>query len=106
MSIHSLLTMVALLLITLGTAAANERGLLFENSSAHDIKIVAPGISLVLSSGEKSEVLPTATEDTLGVKLNIWWRKDPLQLCQLFTPWSRHVLISGKRTIICRSKNL
>ncbi|TVT53506.1 MAG: hypothetical protein FHK82_11770 [Sedimenticola thiotaurini] len=96
-----------LLLLTLHGTAAAERGvLLFENDSAHAIKIVAPGITLILPAGSKEKAISTANNDSVGVHLNIWWKNDPLQLCQIYTPWSRHVLVSGKQAIVCRSNNL
>lgn len=106
MGIRTNLVTTLLLLIGHGAAAAEGRVLLFENDSAHDIKIVAPGITLILPAGVAEKVLSSDGNDSMAVHLNIWWKKDPLQLCQLDTPWSRRVLISGKQSIDCRSRNL
>lgn len=86
-------------------ATTDTEVLIFENTSAHDIKVVAPEIGFILAAGDKKKI--TQQKDkTPDVKLNIWWKHNPLELCQILTPWSRRVLIDGKITIICRSKNL
>jgi len=105
MGIRSTLVIAVLLMAEHGPATAEQESLFFENNSSHDIKVVAPGIAFILPAGSK-KMQTIETEEYLGVKLNLWWKKDPLQFCQLFTPWSRLVLISGKHTIVCRSKDL
>ncbi len=103
--IHGLLAM--LLFTTAGAAiAADQRQLIFENSSAHDVKIVAPGSAFILKAGSMEKEMTFQADDPLGVHLNIWWKHNPLELCQVFTPWARKVLISGKSTIACLSRNL
>ncbi len=105
MSTHGTWVIAVLLILVHGSAAAEQESLFFENDSANDIKVVAPGIAFILPAGaKKSQAIET--KESLGVQLNIWWKKEPLQLCRLFTPWSRRVLISGKHTIVCRSKDL
>jgi hypothetical protein len=39
-----------------------------------------------------------------GIDLKIWWVSKPRELCQLFVPWGRMVVVSGTSTIRCRSE--
>ncbi len=85
--------------------AAEAPTLLFENASDHDIKVVAPGIAFILPAGSNPIIITQEGSNQRDVQLNIWWKHNPLELCQILTPWSRQVIVNGKNTIICRSKN-
>ncbi|MCW8904642.1 hypothetical protein [Sedimenticola sp.] len=92
------------LLVGAGPALSGEQQeLLFENDSAHDIKVVGPGRAFILTAGAPAERVTFEADDSLGVQLNIWWKHNPRELCQLFTPWSRRVRIAGRQTIVCMS---
>ena len=97
-----------LLLLTLPSfsSAVEQATLLIENRSAQDVKLVAPGKAMIIKTGSDAVKITFEATDPLGVQLNIWWKRDPLQLCQLFTPWDRKVLITGKSNIACLSKHL
>ncbi len=101
-----LATLLSLLYTPQLVSAADMGTLLIENRSGHVIKLVAPGKALILPKGSAAKTFTFEQEDALGVHLNIWWKHNPLELCRLFTPWSRRVLISGKQSIKCLSKNL
>lgn len=96
--------MLLLTMLFSGPALTGEQQtLLFENSSAHDVKVVGPGRAFLLKAGAPAERVTFETDDSLGVQLNIWWKHNPRELCQLFTPWSRRVRIAGRQSIVCMS---
>lgn len=96
--------LLTLCLAASGAAVSGEQQvLLFENASAHDVKVVGPGRAFILKAGAPAEQVTFDTDDSLGVQLNIWWKNNPRELCQLFTPWSRRVRIAGRHTIVCMS---
>ncbi|MCP3668938.1 MAG: hypothetical protein GY814_00565 [Gammaproteobacteria bacterium] len=105
MLLNQLLILTVLIIYSQTVIATDQGTLLFENQSAHDIKVVAPGIGFILPAGESIKKVSLQSNNALGVNLNIWWKQNPRELCQLFTPWSRKVLITGKRSLACLSKN-
>ncbi len=97
---------IVVLLFSVGVmqpAAAESVTLDFVNESAYAAKVVAPGRAIILPAGATENQVLYQSDDPLGVKLNIWWKHNPLELCQLFTPWSRRVRITGKHHIDCLS---
>jgi hypothetical protein len=97
---------LTLSLAVAGTAlAAEQAGLLFENDSAHDVKVVGPGRAFIIKAGAPPKQVTFETDGSLGVDLNIWWTNNPRELCQLFTPWSRRVRIAGRHSIVCLSND-
>jgi hypothetical protein len=75
----------------------------FDNQSKHKIKVVAPGGSAVIEPGSGPVDVSFKNEGAIGVDINMWWVSNPRQLCQIFTPWQRLVVVSGKSIINCRS---
>lgn len=102
----TLTTLLLILIYSNANAIGGIETLLIENRSAYDIKLVAPGKAVIVSHGVPATTHQFDRSDPLGVQLNIWWKHNPRELCRLFTPWSRRVLITGKHTIACLSKNL
>lgn len=87
------------------TQAMEQPWLLFENVSAHDVKVVGPARAFIIKAGAPAERVTFEADDGLGVDLNIWWKNNPRELCQISTPWSRRVRIAGRQTIVCLSND-
>ncbi len=94
---------VTFLVIFSASPAFSAETITFDNQSKHKIKLVAPGGSAVIEANSGPVAVNFENEDTIGVDINIWWVSNPRQLCQVFAPWQRLVVISGKRDIRCRS---
>lgn len=75
---------------------------LVENKSAQKIKISAIGGSAYVEADSEKSISFKNEEN--GATLNIWWVKNARQLCQIFTPWERTIIVTGKHTIQCLSK--
>ncbi len=89
--------------LAMSIASANGAGIVFDNQSGRDVKLAAPGGSATLTAHSGPVEIPFEDSDDIGVDINIWWVAKPLQLCRIFTPWQRLVVISGSHTIRCRS---
>ncbi|MBC8269189.1 MAG: hypothetical protein H8E36_10610 [Rhodospirillaceae bacterium] len=94
---------MALLIVFIASPAFSAETITFDNQSKNKIKLVAPGGSAVLEPDSGPVTVSFKNEDSIGVDINIWWVSNPRQLCQIFTPWQRLVVVSGKRDIRCRS---
>ena len=104
MSFKSLIHSTALVAVICFLApSANAGDVLFENKSAHKIKIASIGGSGYLEPNEKKSI--NFENEEVGADINIWWVKNARQLCQIFTPWDRTVTVTGKYTINCLSRN-
>ncbi len=91
-------------------AGADDRSIAVDNRSAKTVKVVAPGGAAIVEAEAEPVTVTVAAaggadaEDAVGVEVTAWWVSEPRQLCQIFTPWGRTVIVSGSRTIRCRSR--
>jgi hypothetical protein len=86
-----------------GRAAAEEM-IKVDNGSPSMIKVVGDGGKAVVDSGAKGVQVRFEGGTDIGIDLKIWWVAKPRELCQLFVPWDRTVVVSGTSTIHCRSQ--
>ena len=102
---RGLLQPVAFFALALGlpTLAVAGGTITFDNQSPNKIKIAAPGGSAVVESGAGPTDVTFDTDIEIGLDINIWWVKKPRELCQIFSPYDRVVIVTGKRYIACRS---
>ncbi len=95
-----------------GTISIDNHTISIDNQSSHPVKVAAPGAdSLTLAPKAAPATLDvdaqaaaSAAAAPIGAMVRVWWTNDPLQLCQIFTPWSRTLTITGDREIHCRSR--
>lgn len=87
-------------------ASAGGGMITIENQSAHAVKVAIPGGSArVFAPAAPPAVVPIdADDEAVGTTLRLWWVSDPLQLCQIVTPWDRTVTITGSHEIRCLSR--
>jgi hypothetical protein len=94
----------AAVLAVLAAPAAAGGTVSVENRSGLAVKVAGEGGGARV--GEMSE--PTAIAFTggkdVGIDIKIWWVSKPRELCQLFVPWERTVVVSGTAFIRCRSE--
>ncbi len=96
--------MSAALVAALTVPAAAEGTVTVENRSGFAIKIAGDGGNgRVDKAGEPVTIAFEGGKD-VGIDLKIWWVPKPRELCQLFVPWDRRVVVSGTTTIRCRSE--
>jgi hypothetical protein len=76
--------------------------ILVHNNSDHKIKVASIGGSGMIEAKSSQSIEFKNTE--IGADINIWWVKNARELCQIYTPWNRTILVSGKHTITCLSK--
>lgn len=74
-----------------------------ENQTTKSVKVVAPGGRATIEAKGEPVSVAFDTDAEVGVQVEAWWVSEPRQLCQIFTPWGRTVVITGSRTIRCRS---
>jgi hypothetical protein len=72
--------------------------------STAKIKVVGEGGSAMVDVGAKGTELGFEGGTDIGIDLKIWWVAKPRELCQLFVPWQRTVVVTGTSTIHCRSQ--
>ena len=75
-----------------------------ENQSTRSIKAVAAGGSAVVEAGAAPVRLPVDSAEPVGVTVQVWWIDAPRELCRIFAPWDRTVVVTGERVINCRSQ--
>ncbi|MGB0682248.1 MAG: hypothetical protein ACPGOV_06050 [Magnetovibrionaceae bacterium] len=93
------------LLISLPPLDARAEGrLVIENKTEHKLRIAGPGGKGRMDSGvEPMDVFFDTKDEAIEVK--IWFADDPRQLCIVYTPFERKVVVSGKTIIGCLSRN-
>ena len=96
---------VLALLTCLAAAPASAGVITFDNQSDKKVKLAAPGGGAVLDPGSGPRDVSFDGQDAVGLDVNIWWVANPRELCQIYTPFDRIVVISGKTTIRCRSRD-
>jgi hypothetical protein len=74
-----------------------------DNQSARTVKAVAPGGSAVVDPGAAPVRIAFESSEPVGVTLQLWWVAEPRQLCRIFAPWDRTVVVTGDQVINCRS---
>jgi len=94
---------IALVFLVTASPVIAAETITFDNQSSHKVKLVAPGGSAVLEPASGPVDVSFENDGEIGVDINMWWVSNPRQLCQIFTPWQRLVVISGKKHIRCRS---
>lgn len=89
-----------------GDAIAGGGTVAIDNRSDHPVKVALPGgPGRVIAAGEPAVNLRIdADDDAVGTTVRLWWVSDPLQLCQIVTPWDRTVTVTGTVEIRCRSR--
>jgi len=97
-------TLTLLILAALATPAAAGGTVTFENRSGYALKVAGEGGSgRVDEAGEPVTIAFDGGKD-VGIDVKIWWVSKPRELCQLFVPWERTVVVSGTTFIKCRSE--
>ena len=86
-----------------GSAAA-EGAIDVDNQSSLKIKVVGEGGHAWVDEGVKGIRVRFEGGTDIGIDLKIWWVAKPRELCQLFVPWQRTVVVTGTSTIHCRSQ--
>ena len=99
-----LLGAAALLAVFAWTSAAVAGEIAIDNRSQHPIKAVARGGRATLDAESGPTAVTFDNDADIGIDLKVWWTDEPRQLCQTFVPWQRTVIVSGSRTIRCRSE--
>lgn len=75
-----------------------------DNQSTLKIKVVGEGGKALVDKGVKGIQVKFEGGTDIGIDLKIWWVARPRELCQLFVPWKRTVVVTGTSTIHCRSQ--
>ncbi len=91
------------LILAIVPPALAEGTLRVDNQSAYKIKVVGEGGAARLEPKSGPSAISFSGEHDVGLHLNIWWVKNPRELCRIFTPFDRLVIVSGRSTIMCRS---
>lgn len=102
----ALLSAIALAIAASG-ASAGGGTITVDNRSAHAIKIAVPDVAAtVVEPGQPPAAIRVEGQDgAVGTTVRVWWVSDPLQLCQIVTPWERTVMVTGDVEIHCRSRD-
>ena len=100
---HFVIFTICTLLYCSFTISADAGNVTIENQSDHLIKVASIGGAARLKAGETKVV--SFENDDLGADINIWWVKNVRQLCQIFTPWDRKIIVHGSTEITCLSRN-
>jgi len=95
---------VASILAVFVTTASAAGTVTVQNRSGLAIKVAGEGGSARVD--KMAEPITVAFEGgkNVGIDVKIWWVSKPRELCQLFVPWDRTVVVSGTMTIHCRSE--
>lgn len=75
-----------------------------ENRTALALKVAGEGGSGRIDGTAEPVTIAFNGGKDHGIDLKIWWVSKPRELCQLFVPWGRTVVVSGTTTIRCRSQ--
>lgn len=96
--------MTASVMVVMAAPVAAGGTVLVQNRSGLPVKAVGEGGGAVI--GASTEPTPVTFEGgkDIGIDLKIWWVSKPRELCQLFVPWERTVVVFGTATIRCRSE--
>jgi hypothetical protein len=86
------------------TPASAEGTISVDNRSESKIKVVGEGGSAVVGVGVDPVEVSFTGGEGVGIDVKVWWVAKPRELCQLFVPWQRIVVVSGKSQIRCRSQ--
>lgn len=93
----------ALFICTAAWVSSVEAGdLRIINQTIQEVKVASIGGQGRVPAQEEATI--SFKNDENGADINIWWVKNARQLCQIYTPWDRTILITGKYTIQCLSK--
>ena len=95
------------LLMTLAFSAAPagaEGTVTVENRSGFAVKVAGEGGGARVDKMAEPATIAFEGGKNVGIDLKIWWVSKPRELCQLFVPWERTVVVSGSTTIRCRSE--
>ncbi len=96
--------MTAAVLAVLATPVAAEGTVTLQNRSGLAIKVAGEGGGAVIDGGTEPTTVSFEGGKDVGIDLKVWWVSKPRELCQLFVPWERTVVVSGTMTIRCRSQ--
>jgi hypothetical protein len=96
--------LAAAIVLSLVSLAAAEGVVTVDNRSTSRVKVVAEGGSATVDAQADPVEVGFAGGKDMGVDVKIWWVSKPRELCQLFVPWERTVVVSGSTTIRCRSE--
>lgn len=96
--------MAAPILAVLATPAAAEGTVSVENRSGFAVKVAGEGGSARVDKMAAPAAIAFEGGKDVGIDVKIWWVSKPRELCQLFVPWDRTVVVSGTTTIRCRSE--
>lgn len=84
--------------------AAAAGSIVIDNRSGRAVKAVAKGGRAVVEPDTGPTPMTVESDAETGIDLKIWWTAAPRELCQLFVPWERTVIVTGSTTIRCRSE--
>ena len=96
--------LAAAILLFSGSPVAAEGVVTVDNRSESGIKVVAEGGSATSDAQADPVEVAFAGGKEMGIDVKIWWVAKPRELCQLFVPWGRTVVVSGTSTIRFRSE--
>jgi hypothetical protein len=74
-----------------------------DNRSAHSVKAVAPGGSAIIEPASEPAKISFESAAPVGLTLQIWWIARPREICRIFVPWDRTVVVTGDQLINCLS---
>lgn len=97
-------TMAASILAALATTASAGGTVTVQNRSGLAIKVAGQGGSARVDKMAEPTTVAFEGGKNVGIDVKIWWVSKPRELCQLFVPWDRTVVVSGTTTIRCRSE--
>lgn len=97
-------SLTAALVATLAAPAAADGTVTVENRSDLAIKVAGEGGGARVDKMAEDATIAFEGGKDVGIDLKIWWVSKPRELCQLFVPWDRTVVVSGTATIRCRSE--
>ena len=89
---------------TMAMPAAAGGTVTVENRSGYALKVVGEGGGGRVDKAGASTTIAFEGGKDVGIDVKIWWVSKPRELCQLFVPWERTVVVSGTTFIKCRSE--
>lgn len=93
----------AVVVAVLAAPVAAEGTVTLDNRSGLAVKVAGEGGGARIGQEAEATTVAFTGGKDVGIDLKIWWVSKPRELCQLFVPWGRTVVVSGKTTIRCRS---
>lgn len=85
-------------------ADVSATSILIDNQTSQAIRVAGPGGSAVIEPSAAPRRVTFDSKETVGVTLRIWLQANPRQLCQIFTPWDRTVIVTNRADILCGSR--